>query len=220
MLARLWLIIFHPLIRRSFQTGTNLEIREKAFNTALEAIRVNRELEAEVQGTNHGWLLKPILHWHAMVIVLCVLCETSDDHDQAWATVDESFSAWSGNPNYSKSKLWKPLCRLYERAKETRRDGRAKPNGPAPITPESAEQDLSPLNFAQPISFNSPEPTFQFTPGFDVTNYNQAQIPQPYDITPGFDMPMDEMMLSHDPLVTEGVPWDWSTWDATYNDTL
>ena len=215
MIARLWLVIYHPLIRKCFQTGTNPELREKAFNKALDAIRKNRELEINVEGTPHAWLLKPILHWHAMVIVLCVLCERQKEYDDVWAVVEEAIGAWSKNHLYTRSKLWKPLCRLYERAQRTRLIETPKL---ARASFGSEDQPPYPTDTETLMSYDFGDSMYQLPTSFTNTAFGQPGSTAPLDITQGFDMPMDDIMLPPDPLMADGAPWDWSTWDAIYRE--
>ena len=184
----------------------------------MEAIEINRLLESQVRGTNHGWLLKPILHWHAMVIVLCVFCENPEGRDEAWKAIAQSFDAWSADPQYSKSRLWKPLCRLYERAQRVRLTWRPKLSDTSQAPAAKAEQDPTPFSLSLPISLNSPDPLLQLPTNFEGMGYDQLGPTQSFSATQSFGMPMEDMMITQDPLMTE-IPWDWSTWDATYNET-
>lgn len=220
MITRLWLVIYHPLIRKSFESGSNPDLKAKAFKKALEAIRSNRQLESEVEGMNHKWLLKPILHWHAMVIVLCVLCEKPHEFGEAWTIVDESFDAWRGKSWYTRSKLWKPLCKLYERSQRIRFTRRREPVDVASTSPADATSEMPSTGLNGLPSINMADSAFQIPLNFDNTSYGPPGVMQPFNADHGFGMSVDDFVLGRNPIIADEVPWDWSTWDAVCTENI
>ena len=216
---RLWLVINHNLIKRSFQTGANLELRQKAFDTALHNVIVNRMVEDKVHNTNFAWLLKPILHWHAIVIILCVVCGKPEGYDEAWRVLGDAFDKWSSNPHYYKSKLWQPLYKLYESARRSRLARLTRANSLNNGEGHKAE-GLAPMDFMPTASFDVADPAFQIPMDFENIDYEQNIPADSLGDTQGLDMTIDNAMFPQDPLLAEEIPWDWSAWEATYNASL
>ena len=194
-------------------------MREKAFKTALDGVQKNRWLEKWVRGSPFAWLLKPILHWHAMVIILCQLCETPEYHE-AWTVINEAFQAWSDNYVYTRSKFWKPLCRLHERAQraQTLRVQTLRKPDATPMTTDNGDQNGFTTNLGAPPSFAAGDSMWHMPLGLTYTSYNQSSIAAPLDMSPGLSMPMDDILLPTEPLMGDGVPWDWASWDAIYSE--
>ena len=174
-------------------------------------------VEDKVFNTNFAWLLKPILHWHAMVIIICVLCGHPEGYDEAWRVVDDAFNTWSGNPHYYKSKLWKPLCKLYENAQRTRQARLASLNNG---DGHDVAEHLAPMDFMPNASFDVADPAFQIPMDFANLDYGQTAPLDPLGGTQAFDVPMNNATFPQDPLLAEEIPWDWSTWEPTYNASL
>ena len=128
MMSKMWLMVYHPFQRKDGGQSLPPETKEKLFITSLENMEYSILLETESRTMKWGWLFKTYMQWHALAFMLSELClrTTGDIVDRAWTAVDRvQDGRWAMEiPNDSRAgHLWRPLKKLYRKAKEARLRG-------------------------------------------------------------------------------------------------
>ncbi|PPJ53949.1 hypothetical protein CBER1_05816 [Cercospora berteroae] len=125
MMSKMWLIVYHPFQRQSGGASLPPEIKEKLFITSLENIEYSYLLEVEERTKKWGWLFRTYIQWHALAFALSELCHrtTGDMVERAWKAIDETITGRWGLEETNTNHLWRPLKKLYKKAKEARAKG-------------------------------------------------------------------------------------------------
>ncbi|KAJ6102108.1 hypothetical protein N7486_004535 [Penicillium sp. IBT 16267x] len=170
ILAKLWLIVHHPMTRKDRSTNVSQTIRESLFLTAIEVLEFGRLLETDPRTAKWAWLFRTNMQWHGVAFVLSEVCvrPICPVTDRAWNAVHSLYSDWTINGSHKKGMLWRPLDALMKRAAATR----AKKQ-------EELREKLGP----------NPQPVFNTTPDFATTHHQTLpQIHMPLEspsISPG-----------------------------------
>ncbi|KAJ6144381.1 hypothetical protein N7470_008276 [Penicillium chermesinum] len=122
ILAKLWLIIHHPMTRKDRQANLPKATRHSLFMTSIELLEFGRLLETDPKTARWGWLFRCNVQWHAVAFVLSEICvrPICPVTDRAWNAVNGIYSDWKIQGNTKKGMLWRPLDALMKRAKATR----------------------------------------------------------------------------------------------------
>ena len=129
MMSKMWLMVYHPFQRQDGGTTIPSEIKEKLFITSLENVEYSILLETEGRTMKWGWLFKTYVQWHALAFILSELCHrtTGDLVERAWLAVEQTRESrpWSEGTaeDDSRGHLWRPLRKLYLKAKDARKRG-------------------------------------------------------------------------------------------------
>ena len=128
MMSKMWLMVYHPFQRQDGGASLPSETKEKLFITSLENIEYSLLLETESRTMKWGWLFKTYMQWHALAFILSELCErtTGDLVERAWSAVEKTRDGRWGMHISEDSRaghLWRPLKKLYRKAKEARQRG-------------------------------------------------------------------------------------------------
>ena len=128
MMSKMWLMVYHPFQRQDGGASLPPETKEKLFITSLENIEYSLLLETESRTMKWGWLFKTYMQWHALAFILSELCHrtTGDLVERAWTAVDKTRDGRWGMHITADSRaghLWRPLKKLYRKAKEARQRG-------------------------------------------------------------------------------------------------
>ncbi|KAJ5586917.1 uncharacterized protein N7459_002682 [Penicillium hispanicum] len=147
ILAKLWLIVHHPMTQRGRSTGVSQATRQSLFLTAIEVLEFGRLLEADPKTAKWGWLFRTNMQWHGIAFVLSEVCvrPICPVTDRAWNAINSLYSDWKMQGTHKKGMLWRPLAALMKRASAVR---------------EKQQEELR-LKFGpEPISFSpsSPDP--------------------------------------------------------------
>lgn len=104
-------------------------IRDRLFIACIEIIEYSRLLEtAGTRTKKWGWVFHTYAHWHAIVYILCEICNRprSPLTDRAWRVVDTVFTGWDDAVRYSRNpkngRLWLPLRKLMAKARRKREE--------------------------------------------------------------------------------------------------
>lgn len=123
IMAKMWLVVHHPLLREDRGAGLPKETLDRLFLTSVEVIEFSRLLETEKATRKWGWLFATYQQWHAMAYVLSQLAvrTTGPEVERAWPIIDVVFKEWhAGDPTTKKGMLWKPLRKMMVRARAAR----------------------------------------------------------------------------------------------------
>lgn len=126
MMSKMWLMVYHPFQRQDGGKSLTSEIKEKLFITSLENIEYSLLLETEARTMKWGWLFKTYMQWHALAFLLVELCHRTRGPlvDRAWIAVEKAREEhWGEMSDGSRhGHLWRPLMRLFTKAKAARTD--------------------------------------------------------------------------------------------------
>ncbi|GAB7341379.1 hypothetical protein MBLNU457_7635t2 [Dothideomycetes sp. NU457] len=126
MMAKMWLMVYHPFQRENGGANLPNEIREKLFITSLENIEYASLLETEARTMKWGWLFKTYMQWHALAFILSELCHRTQGElvERAWIAVDKTCDRhWHDrafSEDHRKGHLWRPLNRIIGKARAAR----------------------------------------------------------------------------------------------------
>ncbi|KAL8900333.1 MAG: hypothetical protein Q9207_005748, partial [Kuettlingeria erythrocarpa] len=123
VLAKMWLIIHHPLRREDFDSKElSEETKDRLFRTSVDIIQWYNVLEHETATKKWGWLFRTYVQWHAVAFVLSQLCIRTKgrEAERAWEVITEIFGDVVHLSAQKRGMLWKPLRKLMARAKAAR----------------------------------------------------------------------------------------------------
>ncbi|KAL8764102.1 MAG: hypothetical protein Q9184_000244 [Pyrenodesmia sp. 2 TL-2023] len=124
VLAKMWLMIHHPLRREDFDSKElSEETKDRLFRTSVDIIQWSSVLEHETSTKKWGWLFRTYVQWHAVAFVLSQLCirTKGPEADRAWQVINDIFGDIDLHISTQKrGMLWKPLRKLMARAKAAR----------------------------------------------------------------------------------------------------
>uniref|UniRef100_A0A2D3V2V2 Zn(2)-C6 fungal-type domain-containing protein n=1 Tax=Ramularia collo-cygni TaxID=112498 RepID=A0A2D3V2V2_9PEZI len=156
MMSKMWLIVYHPFQRQDGGATLSEEVKHKLFITSLENMEYSNLLETEERTKHWGWLFKTYIQWHALAFTLSELCHrtTGDLANRAWVAVEQTCNGrLTGNaPEDSNTgHLWRPLKKLYRKAKAAR--NRA-------LRPEAQMDDSTPFSSSRSTYHPNENPMF------------------------------------------------------------
>ncbi len=123
VMAKMWLIVHHPLKREDGGAGLPRETQDRLFMTSVEVVKFSRLLETEKSTLKWGWLFRTYVQWHAVAFILSQLCTRTKgpEAEHGWEVIESVFDEWSDLMLASKrGMLWKPLRKLKARARAAR----------------------------------------------------------------------------------------------------
>lgn len=123
ILAKMWLVVHHPLSRSDAGAGLPQETKDRLFRTSVKVIEFSRLLETEKTTLKWGWLFRTYVQWHAIAFVISQLCTRTigPDVDNAWMVIEGVFDDWGGIvTSNQRGMLWKPLRKLMAKARAAR----------------------------------------------------------------------------------------------------
>ncbi|KAI9654247.1 MAG: hypothetical protein M1821_006775 [Bathelium mastoideum] len=123
IMAKMWLMIYHPFQRKDGGRSLPQDVKDKLFLTSLENIEYMILLETEARTMKWGWLIKTYVQWHALAFLLTELCIRTKGPmvSRAWAAVETTMKSQATSyRDDRRGHLWKPLRKLWAKAKATR----------------------------------------------------------------------------------------------------
>ncbi|KAI9931814.1 hypothetical protein ASPWEDRAFT_150702 [Aspergillus wentii DTO 134E9] len=204
ILAKLWLVVHHPMTRQDRGINLSSLSRETLFMNSIEVIEFGRLLEANELTSKWGWQFRTNIQWHAVAFVLSELCvrPVCPLTDRAWMAMSLVYDEWENHVKHRKGMLWRPLSQLMKRASAFRAKQMAEMQ--AQFGPNSAQfqPSTTQARMQTPVEFQSlpcihmptvPEPpstqpneTFDSAPdtGFEEIDLNKGSINMLRDIFP------------------------------------
>ncbi|KAJ6119428.1 hypothetical protein N7523_003708 [Penicillium sp. IBT 18751x] len=184
ILAKLWLIVHHPMTRKDRITNVSQATRESLFLTAIEVLEFGRLLESDPRTAKWGWLFRTNMQWHGVAFVLSEVCvrPICPVTDRAWNAINSLYSDWTLQPTHKRGMLWRPLAALMKRAAATRSKQQEELQnkfGPNPIAYKSTPDDFA-------ASHHHTLPQIHMPTASDVQpNQTAALDPMNVDLTNG-----------------------------------
>ncbi|KAJ5763761.1 hypothetical protein N7533_002442 [Penicillium manginii] len=138
ILAKLWLVVHHPMTRKDRVTSVSQATRQSLFLTAIEVLEFGRLLEVDPKTAKWGWLFRTNMQWHGVAFVLSEVCvrPICPVTDRAWNAISSLYGDWKSQATHKKGMLWRPLAALMKRAATSRAKQQAELRskfGPNPI---------------------------------------------------------------------------------------
>lgn len=117
IVAKLWLVVHHPMTGRDHGSRLSQETRDRLFLTSIEVIEFTHLLVTNERTSKWSWLFKTYVQWHAVAFVLSELCvrPCCPLVDRAWMAV-KMYHEWEMEASQKKGVPWRPLSRLMRRA--------------------------------------------------------------------------------------------------------
>ncbi|KAJ5893760.1 hypothetical protein N7495_005451 [Penicillium taxi] len=194
ILAKLWLIVHHPLTRKDRITTVSNSTRQSLFLTSIEVLEFGRLLEADPKTAKWSWLFRTNMQWHGVAFVLSEICVRTicPVTDRAWNAVTLFYKDWKMKETHKKGMLWRPLDALMKRAASTRAQQKQElllkygPNSNALI--ETPPCDLKAMYMNSLPHIHMPEDSAKPSPfarTVQTTNQNQSEStsPDPLDVS-------------------------------------
>lgn len=201
ILAKLWLIIHHPMTRNDRQVNISHSSRESLFFTSVEVIDFCRLMQTNEHTAKWGWLMATNTQWHAIAFVLSELCvrPVCPITDRAWAAVQSVYGTWEQNAKHKKGMLWRPLSRLMKRAAAFRAKQYEEMQaefGPSPGVPgpSSLTAPVSQASMGLPLSQSLPRIHFPS----EILESTSVPSQETFGQSPG--MGLDNLDISKGPI--------------------
>ncbi|KAK3068496.1 hypothetical protein LTR53_013883 [Teratosphaeriaceae sp. CCFEE 6253] len=178
------------------------ETKDKLFITSLENIEYSLLHESEARTMKWGWVFRTYMQWHALAFMLSELCHRSagDLVERAWVAVERTRDGRWGRPLTGDARaghVWRPLRKLYRRAKEARQRSMAEEM--------LAKQGAVPTHIQRSVTRSGRQVT-----GLEPSN---AQL-QRFAAGPSYgEMPMDKHEWWLSQIATPGAVEDMDTAD-------
>ncbi|KAJ5231687.1 uncharacterized protein N7469_006275 [Penicillium citrinum] len=138
ILAKLWLVVHHPMTRRDRITNVSQATRQSLFLTAIEVLEFGRLLETDPKTAKWSWLFRTNMQWHGVAFVLSEICvrPVCPVTDRAWNAINALYGDWQSQVTNKRGMLWRPLSALMKRAAASRAKQQAELRakfGPNPV---------------------------------------------------------------------------------------
>lgn len=179
IVAKLWLIVHHPLINDERPTMMPHVVRDQMLRRSVEMIEFSHLLETNEETTCWGWLFNSYSLWHAVAFVLAEVClrPPSPDIDRGWAAVNAVFRSWEKQNWQTKGVPFRPLSKLMKRAIDVRQMQRMRERSGESLSP-SSQSVPPPGSQTTPSSITSPSSRLMMgvsTPDFNPSNTGSSR---------------------------------------------
>lgn len=201
VILKLWLIVQYPYSATPTVAPMRVS-RETMLRTAVSVMDLQQRLTGEPFRERFAWWTNCYVQWHPLAVTLAELCIQTEGElvERAWRTVETVYPLWKETvADTSRGPLWRPIKKLYKKAKEARTGTMIKDlnlNEPPPSSWESQQQQQ-----ARPHTDQQPLPT-DFDPSsftFSSTIPSEVALSSfagPLDASTGvFDANMDPSFL-------------------------
>ena len=125
IIAKMSLIIYHPLTQPGKPNSLSQEIKDRLLMASIEILEYSSILESEASTKQWGWLFHTYIQWHAIAFILGELCTRGNSEvvNRAWRALDTVFSDWGRAITHTKSgMLWQPMRKLMAKARRKREE--------------------------------------------------------------------------------------------------
>ncbi|XXH02419.1 hypothetical protein Hte_008794 [Hypoxylon texense] len=242
IILKLWLILQYPLHpRRRPRPAAREQVAgifpaEATLRTAISIVELNEYLRAGPYGDRFRWWADTYVQWHPLAVALAELCTLTRGElaDRAWRIIDDGFPAWSEVIADTKSgTLWRPIRKLYKKAKAARLAAAAGPSATATATAtadatmtnttttamevEQNEADAGTIFVRTDLDDRPPQGGGNITTTTTTTRIEPQQGVYQMDINRAREpsVPPDLDMLSRSPYALSQSMWGWG--DLNYD---
>lgn len=120
IIAKLWLTIHHPMIRRDRENSLSRVPRHSLLLTAVELIELSIFLVSHEAFAKWRWLYHIYIQWPAIVFILSEICvrPICPLTERAWIAVTTLYEEWERGDK--KGAMWRPIRQLLRRAADFR----------------------------------------------------------------------------------------------------
>jgi hypothetical protein len=221
VILKLWLIVQYPFSAQPTVTPLRVS-RETMLRTAVSVMELSdRMSEGPPWKGRFGWWTRCYVQWHPLAVALAELCVQTEGElvERAWRVVERVFPLWSYTvADSARGPLWRPIRKLYKKAKEARTAGSVKhlTINDAPVTSTSTQQQASistsdvlpPSEPVAPVMMDVPGATY--SEPFDSMNMDPSNL---------FQYPTELADVNIDPSLGYNMAFDMAPWNEFLNDT-
>lgn len=217
VILKLWLIVQYPF--SSHPTVTPMRVsQETMLRTAVSVMELSERMSQGPWAGRFTWWTDCYVQWHPLAVTLAELCVQRDASlvKRAWKIVDQVYPRWKETvADSSSGPLWRPIRKLYRKAKAANADviaGSLSPNQASGTTTRRGE--ASPLTIdpmldetlAKQLRQMCPNPTLEFMVPFNIDTEPSSLFKYP-------SVPPDDIENA------TGMPFDMSVWTDFLQDT-
>ncbi|KAH0543582.1 hypothetical protein FGG08_002143 [Glutinoglossum americanum] len=125
VIAKVYLIIHHPLQHQDGGVSMSQETRDRLFHTSCIVLEYSHVIQSFPAARQWGWLFKTYVQWQAVGFILSELCVRVEglEVDKAWKAIDTVFreaDQFEIQADAKRSQLWRPLTKLLAKATQVR----------------------------------------------------------------------------------------------------
>jgi hypothetical protein len=200
IMAKMWLVVHHPLQREDRGASLPKDIRDRLFLTSVEVIEFSRLLETHESTEKWGWLFRTYMQWHSVAFVLSELCVRphSPAVERAWQAVESVYDGWDNSTGGKRGMLWRPMRKLMAKARTVRMQ-QAKMKNKAPLN-FPKDGTLGPAWPSRTVSMDGLYPAldatmnaFDLDPKIDPSKSNSPAPVNPQAAPPSAKSPLSKL---------------------------
>ncbi|KFH46474.1 hypothetical protein ACRE_027320 [Hapsidospora chrysogenum ATCC 11550] len=129
VILKLWLIVQYPFSAQPTVTPLRAS-RETMLRTAVSVMELSDRMSGYPPWKGRfDWWTHCYVQWHPLAVALAELCIQTEGElvERAWRVVERVFPLWSYTvADSARGPLWRPIRKLYKKAKEARTAGSIK----------------------------------------------------------------------------------------------
>ncbi|KAL6863151.1 hypothetical protein ACO1O0_003395 [Amphichorda felina] len=227
VILKLWLIVQYPFSAQPSVAPMPVS-RETMLRTAVSVMELSDRMTDRPWKNRFDWWTRCYVQWHPLAVALAELCIQTKGElaDYAWMVVDRVFPLWSNTvADSARGPLWRPVRKLYKKAKEARADSMMRdltindsqqlstaaqhqPHGSPdilgasrPVSEDGILFGVPGAIYTEPFDSMSMDPSSLFQYPTELTNVN---FDQPLDSNISFDMApwrefLNDTQIDHSP---------------------
>ncbi|KAJ6014281.1 hypothetical protein N7540_008872 [Penicillium herquei] len=119
-IARTWLVVYYPLIRKDRGAALPSNLRDRLFLTSIKVLEMSNTLLTNSDLAQWQWHSKTHIQWHTIAFLLSEICARppSADCDRAWEYVQTVYNRWKVKEH--KGNRWRPIVHLMAKTRYVR----------------------------------------------------------------------------------------------------
>lgn len=121
-ILKLWLIVQYPFSQKPTVAPMRVS-RETMLRTAVSVMELSLRMSEPPWVDRFSWWTETYVQWHPLAVALAELCVQTEGElvARAWTVVDTVFPLWRDLvADASSGPLWRPVKKLYKKAREAR----------------------------------------------------------------------------------------------------
>ncbi|KAI0434952.1 fungal-specific transcription factor domain-containing protein [Xylaria sp. FL1042] len=152
--------------QRHATPGTAVASRQSTLRTAVSIMELSEFLETGPYSDRTRWWSETYVQWHPLAVALAELCTQTEGTvvEHAWRVIEFVFPRWSDRiADAKRGSLWRPIRKLYKKAKAARKAALSTGEGGGPAGHEQVTSQTQPQEQAQVQSIWGSAPDSQLS---------------------------------------------------------
>lgn len=155
--ASMWLQTYRPLQRREESTESFRIPYPGILHLSLEVLEKAHEINNDPTCDPFRWLSRIYVQWHPLAVMIAELCVQTEGPivERAWNVVEAMYQETANTvADSDKGMLFRPIKKMYEKAKRVRKNRHGiltEPALTAPCAPDPARENGLPADVGQPF---------------------------------------------------------------------